>query len=418
VRRGSVFQRHKSSCPKGPDGKYVDHKCRGPWSFYLLAGRRTDGKRRQITRGGFATKREAEHALEEALAREEAGVADVHDLKVGTFLRQWLDGKRSLRDTTRRGYEIHLRLYLEPTIGAMRLADLRPHHVDWLYGELLADPDNQVTPNTIRHLHATLRSALNTAVKRRLIPWNPAQHVELPVNSRPATRVWTPEQLGCFLDSIADHRLYAFFHLVAFAGLRRGEALGLAWEDVDFDRRLIRIRQQLVDAGRGAYLGPPKTRSGVRGVSLDALTADVLKSHRRQQDREREQWGSVWIDNGLVFTREDGTPFRPEYLTHLFNRLVGLAGLPRIRLHDLRHTSASLALAAGIPIKVVSERLGHSSTAITSDLYTHVIPVVAQEAADSLAALIPLQRRDQRGPARQLSSDDLANNPQEEGEDE
>jgi integrase len=418
VRRGSVFQRHKTSCPKDPEGGYLEHKCRGPWSYYLLAGRRADGKRRQITRGGFATKREAEHALQEALAREEAGVADVHGLTVGAFLREWLEAKRALRDTTRRGYEIHLRLYLEPIIGAMRLADLRPHHIDMLYGDLLATPNNHVTPSTIRSLHATLRSALNTAVKRRLIPWNPAQHVELPPRTRPTTQVWTPEQLGSFLDSIADHRLYAFFHLVAFAGLRRGEALGLAWDDVNFDRRVIRVRQQLVDAGRGAYLGPPKTRSGVRGVPLDAFTVDVLRSHRRHQDEERQQWDSAWADTGLVFTREDGTQFRPEYLTHLFSNLVRAAGLPRIRLHDLRHTSASLALAAGIPIKVVSDRLGHSSTAITSDLYTHVIPVVAHEAADSLAALIPLGETTVAGLARQRSSDDLANDPQSKGADE
>lgn len=418
MRRGSVHQRHRSSCPRTPDGKWAPHKCRGPWSFYLLSGRRPDGKRRQITRSGFSTKREAENALEEALAREEAGVADVHGLKVGTFLHQWLAGKRALRDTTRRGYEIHLRRYLVPNIGDLRLADLRPHHIDMLYADLLNTEASDLTSTTIRHIHATLRSALNTAVKRRLIPWNPAEHVELPERSRPHPSVWTPEQLGAFLDSIADHRLYAYFHIVAFAGLRRGEALGLAWEDLDFDKGLIRVRQQLVDAGQGAYLGPPKTRSGVRRVPVDAFTLDVLKAHRRAQLDERARWGSAWVDTGLVFTREDGTAFRPEYLTHLFRRLVDAANLPRIRLHDLRHTSASLALAAGVPIKVVSDRLGHSSTAITSDLYTHVIPVVAQEAADSLAALIPLRGSRATRLARQGSSDDLASSPETRGPEE
>lgn len=415
MRRGSVYQRHKSSCPKTPEGTWAPHKCRGPWSFYLLSGRRADGKRRQITRSGFSTKRAAETALEEALAREEAGVADVHGLTVRNFLRQWLEGKRALRDTTRRGYEIHLRRYLVPNIGEMRLSDLRPHHIDMLYADLLSDENSSATPTTIRHIHATLRSALNTAVKRRLIPWNPAEHVELPERSRPATSVWSPEQLGAFLDSIADHRLYAYFHIVAFAGLRRGEALGMAWEDIDFDHGLIRVRQQLVDAGRGAYLGPPKTRSGVRRVPVDAFTVDVLRAHRRKQQDEQTRWGRAWADTGLVFTREDGTAFRPEYLTHLFKRLVDAANLPRIRLHDLRHTSASLALAAGIPIKVVSDRLGHSSTSITSDLYTHVIPVVAQEAADSLAALIPLRGAKAAGLARQRSSEDLANHPDTTG---
>ncbi len=199
-----------------------------------------------------------------------------------------------------------------------------------MYSDLLAGPGGNASPATVRHLHATLRSALNTAVKRRLVPWNPAQHVELPAHARPATQVWTPQQLGAFLNSIADHRLSAFFHLISFAGLRRGEALGLAWDDVDFDRRTNRVRRQLVDAGQRAYLGEPKTRSGTRHVPLDDYTVEVLRVHADHQRVEHEQWGSGWHGTGLAFTREDGSPFRPEYLTHLFNRLVQSSGLPRI----------------------------------------------------------------------------------------
>jgi integrase len=408
MRRGSVVQRHSRKCPRDADGKLVPHKCRGPWAFHVELARDGSGGRRQITRSGFRTKKEADDALETALAAEAAGVADVHSLTVGTYLQQWLLGKRALRATTRRGYEIHIRLYLEPLIGQMRLADLRPHHVDQLYGDLLAAPDSRVTETTIRHIHATLRSALNTAVKRRLIPRNPALHVELPGRRGRQTSVWTPEQLGAFLDSIADHRLYAYFHLIAVAGLRRGEALGLSWGSVDFGSNLIRVSQQLVDAGQGAYLAQPKTRSGVRAVPLDSLTMAVLAAHRTRQEGERSRWGHGWSDTGLAFTREDGTPFRPEYLTHLFRKLVDAAGLPRIRLHDLRHTSASLALAAGIPVKVVSARLGHSSTVITSDLYTHVIPAVAQDAADQIAALIPARKANEAQRARELPSASLA----------
>ncbi len=297
-----------------------------PWAFYLDTARDTAQPRRQITKSGFRTKREAEEALDAALTAEEAGVAGVHSMTVRTYLRQWLAGKRALRATTRRGYEIHIRLYLEPMIGNMRLADLRPHHVDQLYGDLLNNSDRRVTQTTIRHLHATLRSALNTAVKRRLIPWNPALHVELPSRASHQTSVWTPEQLGAFLDSIAEHRLYAYFHLIAVAGLRRGEALGLTWKSIDFDTRVIRVSQQLVDAGQGAYFAPPKTRSGVRAVSIDAMTMAVLEAHRGRQSKEKEQWGRGWLDTGLVFTREDGSAFRPEYLTHLFRQLVERLG--------------------------------------------------------------------------------------------
>jgi integrase len=254
--------------------------------------------------------KEAEAALETALATEAAGIVDVHSLTVGVHLWQWLRGKRALRATTRRSYEIHIRLYLGPMLGGMRLADLRPHHVDQLYAALSDSTDNRVTETTIRHIHSTLRSALNTAVKRRLIPWNPALHVELPERASRETTVWMPEQLGAFLDSIAEHRLYAYFHLIPVAGLRRGEALGLGWKSVDFDANLIRVSQQLVDAGQGAYLAQPKTRSGVRAVPLDSLTMAVLAADKHLQEDERRRWGEAWVNTGLVFTREDGTSFR------------------------------------------------------------------------------------------------------------
>lgn len=417
MRKGSVFQRHTRSCPRGADNIIVTHKCRGPWAYYVLVGRRLDGQRRQITRSGYRTKRAAETALREALAREDAGIAEIHGLRVKTYLRQWLVGKRALRATTRSGYRQDIERHLVPGIGHLLLSDLRPHHIDLLYGDLLASSERPVGPAVIRHLHTTLRSAMSSAVKRRLIPWNPAVHVELPEETRRPTTVWTPQQLQHFLGAISSHRLQPLFRLVAVTGLRRGEALGLHWVDVDLDGAAFTVRWQLVDAGSGAKLSPPKTKSGGRVVVLDAGTIASLRQHRRMQERERAQWGEGWVDHGLVFTREDGTPLRPEYVTHLFARLSREHALAPIRLHDLRHTNASLALAAGVPLKVVSQRLGHSTTAITSDLYTHVIPIVAREAADLIAALIgePMEARPTEV-EKSLSSADLARDPDLDGE--
>jgi integrase len=155
---------------------------------------------------------------------------------------------------------------------------------------------------------------------------------------------------------------------------------------------MLAVRQQLVETKDGLRFGPPKTRSGERAVPLDALTVEILREHAARQTADRVSWGLGWRERGLVFTRENGDLLRPDYVTHLFARLALEAGLPRIRLHDLRHTSASLALTAGVPMKVVSERLGHSSTAITADLYTHVVPTAAREAADRIAATVPLRR--------------------------
>lgn len=388
------------------------HKCRGPWAYYVLAGRSPDGRRRQVTRSGFSTKREAEAHLREVVGREASEIAAVHRLTTGDYLTQWLDGKRALRPTTRESYASHLRLYLQPWLGHVLLADLRPHHLDPMYAHLLVDTGAQFrSVATVHRVHATLRSALNTAVKRRLIPWNPALHIELPPPRKPATGVWTPEQLGAFLDHINEDRLYAFFHVIALLGLRRGEALGLRWMDVDLEAGVLRVAQQLVETSGGLRFGPPKTRSGTRAVPLDTETVHVLVRHLTRQQEEKAAWGAAWIDTGLVFTRENGGALRPDFVTHLFPRLSREAGLERIRLHDLRHTSASLALSAGVPMKVVSERLGHSSTGITADLYTHVAPVLGQRAADRIAAAVP--RRPQAVPAP-LSSECLAKMPSTE----
>ncbi len=182
---------------------------------------------------------------------------------------------------------------------------------------------------------------------------------------------------------------YPLFHLIAYRGLRRGEAVGLRWQELDLDTGQARITRQVVQLGWRTEVGEPKTDSGARTVSLDTTTVAVLRSWRVTQVAERDRWGQAWRAAGLVFTREDGSPLHPDLVTDTFARLSQRAGLPPIRLHDLRHTAASLALQAGVPLKVVSEQLGHSSLAITADTYTSALPAVAQAAAEAVAAVVP-----------------------------
>lgn len=390
MRDGSVRQRHTRACPRDDGGRLVEHRCRGPWEFVLDAGRRPDGRRRQITRSGFATKSEARTALRRAVQEVAEGIDGDRGLTTGDYLRQWLDGKRALRPSTLKSYREHLANYLIPHLGHIRLRDLRAQHVDAMVsGMLMAPRPRPLSPMTVKHVHATLRTALNSAVRRRLIPYNPALPIELPEVVRSQVVVWVPAQVRMFLDEAAGDRLYALFHLVVMTGMRRGEAVGLRWIDVNLDRGLVRVAQQVLQLGGTTHVGAPKTRSGARTIPIDPVTTQVLTDHRQRQLKDMAAWGTAWQDTGLVFTREDGSLISPALVSRRFAEITRRAGLPPIRFHGLRHTSASLALAAGVAMKTVSDRLGHSTTSITADLYTHVSPAVAADAAVAIAAIVP-----------------------------
>ncbi|WNB84520.1 site-specific integrase [Cellulomonas sp. ATA003] len=395
--RGSIYKR--CSCPIERDARGNRKACKlrhGSWTFVvdLGAGRGKDGvwqERRQVKRSGFPTK----DAAADALAQITSTVADgsyAHDeqMTVGAFLEQWVAAKEAngLRPTTVQSYRQHIRDYLVPYLGQMRLRDLRPGHVEHALVQIAQPVKGRraMGPATVRRVHATLRSALATAKRKRLISHNPAVDVDLPSASRPKVHPWQPGELGAFLDHAAHDRLGVLFEVMAAAGLRRGEALGLRWEDVDLERRVLVVRQQVVQLAAAApcgvcgqthnrlAFGRPKTASGEsRGIDFDGRTAGALMEHRLRQDSERAAWSGAYSDHGLVFAREDGTPINPDYVSHRFVELVAEAGLRRVRLHDLRHGAASLMLAAGVDIAIVSKRLGHSNISITADTYSHLL---------------------------------------------
>ncbi|MFJ2186408.1 tyrosine-type recombinase/integrase [Kitasatospora sp. NPDC087861] len=267
---------------------------------------------------------------------------------------------------------------------------------------------------TRQRIRATLRTALNEAIPEGLITLNPAAHVKLDPAARPNALVWTPEraaqwqatgvkpspvmvwtpqQTGAFLDFVAADRLYAMWHVIAFRGLRRGEACGQPWSETNLDNSSLTVTAQLVQDGWEVQESDPKTDGSFRTVALDDDTVAVLRRHRERQQKDRDDWGSAWKDTGRVFTNEDGSWLHPGKVTEMFERLVTASGLPPIRLHDLRHGAATLALAGGVDMKVVSEMLGHSSIKITSDIYTSVLPEIAKDAAEAAAKLVPLQRK-------------------------
>lgn len=364
------------------------------YSVVLDLGRGPDGRRVRRWHSGFRTKRDAERARVELLARVDQGsYVEPSKLTMAVFLRdQWLPGLAGqVRPTTLHGYSTNLERYVVPRIGATLLQRLTPAHLNQLYAELLAGGGRggrQLSARTVQAVHMTIRKAIGDAARWGLVHRNVAALASPPKPRRADMDTWTAEQLRAFLEHVAGERLYAAWLLAASTGMRRGELLGLRWVDVDLELARVAVRQTLVLAGRQVVISEPKTSRGRRSIALDPRTVAALRTWRAAQAAERLQWGGAWIDSGLVFTREDGTPLHPEWLSDAFAWRVARAGLPRIRLHDLRHTHASLGLAAGVPVKVMSERLGHTSSSFTADAYQHVTPALEEQAASTVARLV------------------------------
>jgi integrase len=351
------------------------------------------GRRRQKSKGGYRTRKAAETALRELSAAVDARqYVDRSTTTVGEYLDEWLEVVQPrLRPTSWNSYRQAV-VHVQGRIGAVPLQALVPLEVENLYKELLATRGRQGRPlssKTVRGVHVVLRKALADAERRGLVVRNAAAAAKPPVPSKHEHTTWTAEQLARFLRSLEGERLAAAFVLLATTGMRRGEALGLRWSDVDFDADRVSIVQTITTVRDKMVISPPKTARSRRLVSLDPETVAALRDHRRRQSEERLRAGESWSGNGtFVFTNEIGEPVHPSALSRLFVSYMRRAGLPAIRLHDLRHTYATVALGAGVHPKIVSERLGHATIAVTLDLYSHVTPAIDAEAAALVASKI------------------------------
>lgn len=285
--------------------------------------------------------------------------------------------------------------YLLPHLGGTPLRRLRAEHIGSLYQRLLIAGSRRGRPlaaKTVLNLHQLLRRALNAAVDRGLLASNPAVEVHPPdPRSRPSgsrrAKSWTANELGAFLDSTAETRHAMLFRLTAATGMRRGEILGLRWDDIHFDSGRVEITQALISIGYEMVFTRLKTRTSRRNVALDADTLALLADWRRRQSADLDAAGGV-NEHGLVFTRSDGKPLHPHTVSQAFERAQRPLEVSPIRFHDLRHTHASLLLRDRVPIKVVSERLGHSNPAFTMTTYQHVIPGMQEDAAAAFGQLL------------------------------
>lgn len=432
--KGSIFKRcpcPRSELKRGKGDKYLACKKRhGTWAYRLDAGIDPETrKRRRPSVSGFDSPEEAQSALNEKMQEVSTGTwRDDQRQTVSQFLDAWLIRKESsLKATTADTYRTHVNKYLKPELGRYKLRDLRSNHV---YAMLEVVQEGR-SAATVHRVRATLRTALSSAVKERLITWNPARDLDLPKEVKHRVQPWEPAEIGAFLDDNQNHRLIGLFHTIAYCGLRRGEGIGLRWDDVDLVKRTLTIRQQIVQINRsererscvycdsehgGQKFEFPKTEDSAAVVHLDASTVSVLLGQQLAQGDERQAWGEAYADHGLVFAREDGNPLNPNAVSRLFEDLQGGITVPvdlsapdgavrpvrRVRLHDLRHGTASLMIAAGVDIAIVSKVLRHSTIKLTVDSYGHLLPGVGESAADKRAALIP--RKEKQGTAGHSSA--------------
>ena len=356
--------------------------------------------RRQQWLSGFPTKLDAQAAADEKRTevRQRTYVPRSGET-VGEYLTTWLDSRSNLRPTTRENYGVLVNHYVVPRIGATKLTELSASMLDGLYSELLGSGSRThgpLRPKTVRNVHLVLHRALGTAVKARKLTFNPADGCDaVPAaeshqsrEKRMREQVWSPADLRKFLRSVEDDRLYAAWLLLATTGLRRGEALGLPWSAVSLDDGTIHIEQALVVLGGNPAITEVKTDSSAAEMTVDTATVAALREHRKAQAAEQLAWGPAYDPTGLVFTQEDGKPIHPDRFLNAFKSHAKKAGLRPIRVHDLRHSYASALLSAGLPMKVISERLRHAGISITADLYTHLSPELDRAAAETGAAFI------------------------------
>jgi integrase len=358
------------------------------WMFVVDLPRGLEGARRQQKRRGFTTKRAAEIALAEALQRANSGsFVEPSKLTVGEFLvGQWLPTVESnLRPSTFASYAGNIERHVAPAIGTVRLQTLTAPMLTSLYNRLISEKG--LAPKTVRHVHTTLRKALSDAMRWGLIERNSASLADPPRVHRAEMKVWTADEVKSFLRFVADDPLAGVFTLLATTGMRRGEVLGLRWCDVDFEHRRLRIQQTLTSVDYKLVWGQPKTNRSRRVIPIDHHVAAMLATQQALLRTWRKECGAGWGDLDLVFCKPDGSPIHPDATSDTFDRRVRASGLPKIRLHDLRHTYASVALSIGVPVKVVSEVLGHSTTAFTMDVYSHVMPSQLEDLARAISQL-------------------------------
>ena len=360
------------------------------WLVRIYLGRDETGKRIYLNKTIHGPRKAAQAWLNQRLTERDAGIAvKPAQQTLNEYLDRWLETavKPKVRPKTWMGYRSLLHNHIRPALGARPLAKIKPLEVQQAFQDMI---DRGLSARTIEYTRMVLRQAFKQAIQWRLLTFNPCDGVQIPRRQRREMQALSPEQARRFLVVARGTRYGMLFELAITTGLRPSEYLALKWEDIDFERGTLSVVRSLDAMPGGGYrLEETKTRNSRRVVKLLPGVLRALLEHRQAQQRLREEAGERWNEQGFVFTNAEGGPLDGHNLSsrHL-RRILKEAGLPQIRLYDLRHTAATLALSAGVPVKVVSEMLGHSSVALTLDVYSHVLPHMQEDAARRMAALL------------------------------
>lgn len=352
------------------------------------------GKTKPVWHSGFSDREAAEEFRDDRRRDLKRNMAvPKANMTLSHYLERWLADhavSKPLKRTTHASYAEKIRNYVDPTIGQMQLQMIRPHHLKAWTADLMRGGGKRTTglsPATVRKVGVIVKEALVAAVEEYgYLRTNPAANLKLPKPKRRVGTIWTVEEAQRFASTAAEHRLTTLFTVLIATGARRGECLALTWDDIDLEAGLIRISKGVTWVNGVREVSSTKTDE-VRVVPIDPRTVTALKAHRARQAQERLACAS-WQEGDLVFSRPDGSALPPDFAYRQFVKLVAAAGVPKIRLHDLRHTHATWLLEAGEQLHVVAERLGHADSSTTSTIYAHVTGKQRRSAAETFQRIV------------------------------
>jgi integrase len=367
----------------------IKQRSEGSYSLIIDLPRQRGEKRKQKWFTYRGTKRDAQKELARLITEmADDSFQEPSKTTLEQFFERWLKHMTSQVDErTHIGYAEKARKNINPLLGSVLLTRLRPDQISEAYAQALAsgrrDGKGGLSPRTVHHLHRILKQALGQAVKWGLLKRNPCDVVDPPRVEKREMKTFDTVQTADALGEMRRTRFLIAYLLAAICGLRRGEIAALRWKNVDLDAGVLKIVQTTRQIGKAVTYKPVKNTKG-RPVALSSLVRDELKAHRAKQAEELLRCGVKLSGDSFVFAQPDGSPIKPGSITNEWKRLVKKHALPRIRFHDLRHTHATAMLASGVHPKIASERLGHSSIAITLDLYSHVLPNMQADAIEGM----------------------------------